>query len=111
MDNNCVIFIIKNLYLAKILDSFGLGFQIFKTFVLWLTNSFDFTVLKLQDWFWTAKYDSPLMSAVNGFRNASLHTLWSTSIACFSFRFDAVFLYISSDVVRIAVRFFVLASA
>jgi len=29
IDKNCVIFVIKKLYFAKLLDLFGLGFQIF----------------------------------------------------------------------------------
>jgi len=60
MEMNSVIFFIKNLQFVKILDFIWTWILHFLNFFgLWLDLDW---VLKIQDWIWIVKYDSPLIS-------------------------------------------------
>jgi len=61
MEKNCIVFAMKMLYFFIFELSLDLDFEFLKLFGLCLDLD---RVLKIQDWIWIAKYDSPLISAL-----------------------------------------------
>jgi len=60
MEKNCILFVVKMVCFVNFLDFIlDLDFKIKKLFGIRLDLEL---VLKVQDWIWVVKYDSPLIS-------------------------------------------------
>ena len=61
MEKNCIFFVDEKLYFSIFKLYLDFDFKFPKVFGLSLDLDW---VLKIQDWIWTAKYDSPLISGL-----------------------------------------------